>query len=265
MEVLPFLLVGLLALGGFLATVRRRRRLDHALQRLVLRDPDLEPTATPLGLDRATLAARCATLPQGDRHAGLEHGVEGPVRALVAGREHRLDCAAFRWWWEQRQHNPRHGHRFRRRITTAAVVRLPARVPTTIRVRPESVLGRLGVTRGGRQLESSEFNRRFRVECADDRLAVMLLDADLQATLLEHYAGRSVELVDDLLVLEGSPSHRDDSLAGVVGELPAVRQDVVRLVAAVPDQLWRQFGGTPWTPEMPGRPDVAPAREPRHG
>jgi hypothetical protein len=31
----------------------------------------------------------------------------------------------------------------------------------------------------------------------------------------------------------------------VVGELPAVRQDAARLLAAVPVQLWRQLGVRP--------------------
>ncbi len=241
MDLVPFLLVGLLAIGGLVATHLHRRRKHEAFNRLVSRDPALTPTAAPLGWDRHRLSATCASLPEGDRHYGLEYGVEGPVRATTAGEDVQLDCAAFRWRWEQRRQNRQHGHRYQTHRTTVAMVRLPVFAPTPVRIRPESVLGRLGVTRGGRQLESSEFNRSFRVESGDDWLAVMLLDADLQATLLEAYRGRSIELVGDLLLLEGEPSHRDGSLPGAIGALPAVRQDIARLVAAVPAQVWRQL------------------------
>ena len=241
-ELVPFLLVGLLAIGGLVVSHLHRRRKEESFNRLVTRDPGLTPTAAPLGWDRHRLLATCASLPEGDRHCGLEYGVEGPVRTTIAGADEQLDCAAFRWWWEQRRQNQQHGHRYQTRRTTVAMVRLPVVTPTPVRIRPESVLGRLGVTRGGRQLESSEFNRAFRVESGDDRLAVMLLDAELQATLLEGYRGRSIELVGDLLLLEGEPSHRDGSLLGAIGQLPAVRQDIARLAAAVPAQVWRQLG-----------------------
>ncbi len=243
MGLLPFLLVGLLAVVGLLGIHLHRQRRQRAWDRLVTRDPALEPTAAPLGWDRHRLQATCASLPEGDRRYGLELGVEGPVTTTVSGQRAVLPCAAFRWWYEQRRHDQQHSHRYRTRRTTVAIARLPAAVPTPVRIGPESVLGRLGVTRGGRQLESSEFNRRFRVECPDDRFAVLLLDADLQATLLDAYQGRSVELIGDLVVLEGTPAHRDGSLGSVVGQLPAVRQDLGRLVAALPSQLWRQLEG----------------------
>ena len=241
MELLPFLLVGLLAIGGLVFNHLQRRRKEEAFGRLIARDRTLTPTASPLGWDRHHLSATCASLPEGDRRWGLEYGVEGPLRTTMAGEDVHLDCSAFRWWWEQRRQNQQHNHRYETQRTIAALVRLPVFAPVPVRIRPESVLGRLGITRGGRQLESSEFNRAFRVESGDDRLAVMLLDADLQATLLEAYRGRSIELVGDLLLLEGEPSHRDDSLPGAIGQLPAVRQDIGRLVAAVPAQVWRHL------------------------
>jgi hypothetical protein len=261
-EVVTFALVGLLALGGFLATWVRRRRKQEAFQRLLRRHRTLEPTATPLGLDPRALERRCRSLPRGDRRFGLEHGVQGPLPSPLTGWDTDLDCAAFRWWWERRRsggQQAEHSHRYRRLATTVALVRLPTPVPTPLRLRPESVLGRLGVTRGGRQVESSEFNRRFRVECADDHLALAFLDARMQSLLVEEFAGRGVELVDDLLVLEGAPSHRDASLAGVIGDLPAVRQDAGRLLGAVPGQLWRRLG------ESPAADPVAGSGERPHG
>ena len=240
-ELLPYLALGLVAVAGAVATHLYRRRKEEALGRLLARDRSLQLTASPLGWDRHRLQATCATLPQGDRRYGLEFGVEGPLATTVAGERTQLPCAAFRWWWEERSRGQQHGQRHQLRRTTVCLTRLPAGVAAPVVIRPESALGRLGVARRGRQLESSEFNRRFRVECADDRFAMLLLDADLQATLLEGFTGRSIELVGDLLVVAGTPDHRDGSLTGVVGELPAVRQDLARLVAALPDQLWRHL------------------------
>lgn len=261
----PFLLVGVLALGGLLATRLRQRRRQQAFARLLQRDPSLEPTPTPLGLDHHDLVDRCGSLPRGDRRYGLEHAVQGPMPASVGGREEELEVAAFRWWWEQRRRGrqqAQHSHRYQRQHTTVALVRLPAAVPSPLRLRPESALGRLGMTRAGRQVESDEFNRRFRVESADDRLAVMLLDAGMQALLPEEFAGRSVELVDDLLVLAGEPAHRDASLPGVIGQLPAARQDARRLLGAVPDQVWRQLrlaGSAGPVPRTRSGPHARPA------
>jgi len=104
------------------------------------------------------------------------------------------------------------------------------------------VFGRVGLSRRDHQLESSEFNRRFRVRCADRMLTVHLLDARMQELLTTAFDRRSVELTGDVLLLAGRPSHRDPSLHGVIGELPAVRQDAVRLLAAVPAQFWRAVG-----------------------
>jgi hypothetical protein len=123
-----------------------------------------------------------------------------------------------------------------------ALVRLPTPVQQHVLLRPETVLGRVGLGRGGHQLESSEFNRRFRVECGDRTLTLHLLDARMQELLAVHYPGRSVEFRGDLLALVGRPTHRDTSLEGTIGELPAVRQDAARLLAAVPPSFWRAVG-----------------------
>src|SRR5690606_14705899 len=92
---------------------------------------------------------------------------------------------------------------------------------------------------GDQQLESEEFNRRFRVEGSDERLTLRFLDAAMQHRLLTRAVGRSIHLQGDLLVLGGSPDHRDGSLPGVIGELPATLQDLTGLLRAVPSQLWR--------------------------
>jgi hypothetical protein len=226
------------------ANHRKHVRKRESLQRLLDRDPDLRRTETPCGLDVATLPS-FAGIPRGDRRRGIRYGVEGPSSMQPGGQPTRLPCAAFQWWWEERQTTQtQQGTQtsYSERRTTVAIVRLPTPVPDRIVLRPESVLGRVGLTRGGQQVESSEFNRRFRVECQDRTLSLHLLDARMQELLLTAFAGRSVELRGDLLVLVGRPDHRDASLEGVVGELPAVRQDAARLVGAIPPPFWRAVG-----------------------
>lgn len=250
---LPFgvlLALGVLAAGGYgtYHTVRRRRKRDD-LERLIARDPRLRRTVIPAGLRPDQLAWWCRGLPAGDRRQGLEYGVEGP---MVSGLDDPLpaevDVAAFRWWWEERQRsrNRRTGMtstRYSKRTLPAAVIKLPFHVDRRVLIRPESVLGRVGITRGGRQLESSEFNRRFRVEAMDERLPLHLLDANLQQLLVERFQGRTIEIFGELLLVAGSPDHRDETLTGVVGELPAMREDALRILREIPPAFWRTVLG----------------------
>lgn len=118
-------------------------------------------------------------------------------------------------------------------------MRLPVHVPSGVLLRPESVFGRAGLTRGGQQLESSEFNRRFRVDAGNPTLTVHLLDVTVQEVLARDFDGRSVELQGDLLVVAGRPTERDPGLTGFVGELPGLRRDSQRLVEAVQPAFWR--------------------------
>jgi hypothetical protein len=245
---LGVLLVVLFVIGAIAVAVAQWRRLQRKradLGRLLERD-GLRPTSAPCGLSADQLAGAFVATPRGDRRYGTEYGVAGPLAVSAGGRDLELDCASFRWWSEVRRttHNQNGGTstRYDKQRECVTLVRLPVAVPDRLVVRPESVLGRVGITRGGHQLESSEFNRRFRVEARDRTLTVHLLDANLQRLLTEEFAGRSIEVVGDLLVLGGRPTHRDGSLTGFIGEIPAMRQDVRRLLSAVPPAFWRQVG-----------------------
>jgi hypothetical protein len=267
----PAAFVGVLALivlvGGAIAVAayQRQQRKQADLARLLARDETLTLTSTPCGLSAAQLAGMFAATPRGDRRYGLRYGVTGPLEVTVAGATRTVECACFQWHWEERRTTSDSNGtrtRYETKRAVAAVLRLPVAVPTPIRIGPESIFGRLGLTRGGHQLESSEFNRRFRVEGPDRALTVQLLDAGLQQRLLEEYPGRSVEVTGDLLALGGTPAHRDATLTGVIGELPAVRQDVRRLVERVPEQFWRAIGAhraPPSAPPTPSAPDAPPA------
>jgi hypothetical protein len=238
--------IGIALVGSLLYDHRRKRRKREALGRLVHRDPSLMLTVTPGGWDADAMALAFSSCPRGDRHRGIRYGVEGRVDLEVDGREHRPTCAAFQWFWEERR-TQRTGSgpgastrsRYEERKATIAMIELPVPVLRKVVIEPENVLGRVGVTRGGVLVESDAFNRRFRVECRERNLAVQLLDAGMQELLINAFAGRTIELHQGVLLLRGSPSHRDDSLTGIVGELPAVRQDVQRLLRAIPPQFWR--------------------------
>jgi hypothetical protein len=236
------LLVGLVAVAVWYAGHVDRRRLDASMQRLLERERGMARTAMPCGLTPAQLADSFKATPRGDRRYGLRYGITAPLTVTVDGEEVDAECASFQWWSEdERTETSSNGSRttYAEQRTPVTVLRLPITVPTRISLTPESLLGRVGLTRGGQQLESSEFNRRFRVDARDRTLSVQLLDARLQTRLTEEFQGRSVEVMGDLLVLGGRPSHSDGSLHGVIGELPAMRQDVKRLLDAVPPQFWR--------------------------
>jgi hypothetical protein len=246
---IPFvavLVVGLLIAGGIAyAAYRRHRGSEESLQRFLARDPRLQRTLTPCGLGPDSLADTYEATPRGDRRYGVRYGVAGPLVVPVAGDDVDVECASFQWWHERRRTtSDKNGTRthYERQTTPVTMLRLPVHVPTRVRLSPESMLGRVGLTHGDHQLESSEFNRRFKVEARDRLLVVQLLDAGLQQRLTEDFQGRSIEVAGDLLVLGGRPEHRDASLTGVVGHLPAMRQDVRRLLDAVPAQFWRAVG-----------------------
>jgi hypothetical protein len=256
---LPVVLVILAVAGGVAWLVhnhRRKQAKEASLDRLVARHPGWTRVDAPCGVAAGALAGRTAATPRGDRRNGVRWGVGGPLTLPVGGRDAVCEASFFQWWSEQR-HTSRSSNgssttSYRELRETVGMVRLPV-VSPTVTIGSESVLGRFGLTRGGEQVESSEFNRRFRVDGDDRTLTVQLLDANLQQELLERFQGRSIDLVGDLLVLGGEPSHRDDSLTGVVGRFPAVRQDLERLVRHVPPQFWRAIGADLADPS--GSPD----------
>lgn len=242
------LALGVVAAGGGLYSYLRNRKKREDLERLIARDPRLQRTVIPCGLRPDQLAWWCQGLPKGDRNLGLEFGVEGPMNVdLGPGLPQETTVAAFRYWYEtrHRNRNPKSGVRtttYTKQHVPAAVVALPVTLDRRVMITPESVLGRAGLTRGGHQVESSEFNRRFRVEAMDQELSLYLLDAGFQQLLVESYTGRTIELFGELLLVAGQPSHRDESLTGVIGELPAMRQDAHRILQAIPAAFWRYVG-----------------------
>ena len=86
------------------------------------------PTDTPLGLSSADLV-RFHMLPRGDRRYGVAWGMEGLTEIRLAGAPVTVVCAAFQWWWEDRQtQTDSQGNTrttYSRRARLAALVHLP--------------------------------------------------------------------------------------------------------------------------------------------
>jgi hypothetical protein len=119
-----------------------------------------------------------------------------------------------------------------------AVVDLPSWLPS-LRLGPEGVLSRIGSAIGFRdiELESAEFNRRFRVN-ADDRAHAFDL---LHPTAIAYLMAQPLdtwELAGGRLLVARSGRWDPDDYARV--------HDLVRgFVELVPDYVWRKHGATP--------------------
>lgn len=267
---LVLVVVAAVLLVAWVLKERHRRRLQAALARFVDRHEGWHRQAWPCGVQPQLLVGRFASMPRGDRRYGVEHAVGGPLELEVDGRPTTCQVACFQWFHEQRRRS-RNGRgatstTYERRRELVVLCQLPLHTHRSVSIGPESILGRIGLTRGGEQLESDAFNRRFRVEGRDRELVVRLLDAQLQELLVTAYTGRSIEFSDDLLALAGQPSHQDPSLTGVVRAYPAIVQDLTRLVRGIPHSFWRamrpsdQDAMPPHDPSdnWPGTPDHAP-------
>ncbi len=264
----PWLMVGLF--GVVLAiswSIQRhqRRALRDALNRFVERHEGWHLQAWPCGVHADQLVGRFEATTRGDRRYGVESAVGGPIDMDIAGTTVRCQVACFVWFHERRRTQRSRGrhvrHTYERRTELIAMCQLPVHTHRAVSIRPESVLGRVGLTRGGQQLESEAFNRRFRVEGRDRALVVTLLDAGLQELLTAGYAERGIELSDDLLVLSGQPTHRDRSLAGIAQAYPAIVQDLTRLIRGIPPPFWRALGFE--RPSVGVEPPAPPSSEDR--
>lgn len=237
------LVVGVAVSIGVVFRERHRRQLRDSLQRFIARHEGWHLQAWPCGFRPEFLVGRFAATPRGDRRYGVEHAVGGPLELDVDGHPTTCQVSCFQWFHERRRRSRNNRGvtttSYERRRELVVLCQLPLHTHRSVSIGPESVLGRIGLTRGGAQLESESFNRRFRVEGRDRELVVRLLDAELQELLLASYTGRTIEFSDDLVALSGAPDHHDGSLTGVVRNYPAVVQDLTRLVRGVPHSFWR--------------------------
>lgn len=268
--VLVLLAVGAVAVGLVVLSARRRDRVEALYQQVCL-DHGLDPTEVPLGASDAWLS-QFDLLPRGDRDHSAVWGMQGPIELPLGGTELVVACAAFEWWWEDKQTSTdsKGNRRVRwvRRSCLSALVRLPAPyVMPRVRVEREGMFARFGLGgRGDFQVESEEFNRRYDVRVRDPQAAIRLFDADFQHEMLGRFDGTAFELAGDLaLVVTDAPTGLGlalgsgprrggpGGLAGlfsragdrirtdpaIVQALPTMRMRAEALLRAMPDGWWR--------------------------
>ena len=114
---------------------------------------------------------------------------------------------------------------------------LPATVPT-FEMTPEGFLGRVGTLLGRQdiELESEDFNRRFRVRCDDAKLAYDLLPPRTMETLLARPALH--------VRLRGADALCWESGAHSPAELLARLDTLAALLDGVPDWVWSDLRGS---------------------
>jgi hypothetical protein len=114
---------------------------------------------------------------------------------------------------------------------------LPAPVPG-FELTPEGFLGRVGTMLGVQdiELESEDFNRRFRVRCSDAKLAYDLLPPRTMEALLARPALH--------VRLQGADALCWESGKHGPAEILARLDTLATLIDGVPDYVWSDLGGT---------------------
>jgi hypothetical protein len=117
------------------------------------------------------------------------------VELVLSGTHDRIPMRLFDYWYydetsDGRGNRSRQYHRF-----TCALATIPAACPR-FQLGHENFLTRLGDHLGLNdiELEYDEFNRAFRVKCADQKFAFSLLDAQMMEWLLGESSFVTVEI-----------------------------------------------------------------------
>jgi len=136
-------------------------------------------------------ADRIVSMPFGLFSKGDGRGVE----CILSGTHDSLPMRLFDYWYydqtsDARGNRSRQYHRF-----TCALATIPAACPR-FQLGYENFLTRLGDHLGLNdvELEYDDFNRRFRVKCADQKFAFSLLDGQIMEWLLGSASFAAVEI-----------------------------------------------------------------------
>ncbi len=172
-----------------------------------------------------------------DRFDGSPFGRGGSRRAthVLRGSFAGRDAVAFHYRYLTRSHNGQHQTTQTHRFTVVALG-LPAAVPW-LELTAENVLTRLGSALGlaDVELESEDFNRRYRVTADDRRFAYDVLQPRTMEQLL---ASRTANLR-----LCGADALLWDSGFSDPEELPGLLAVLAQVVDGVPSYVWSDRGG----------------------
>jgi hypothetical protein len=186
-----------------------------------------------LAADRGwTFARDNPTLTRRWRQPPFGMGCERRAHNVLTGRWQQRPCVAFDYSFKTKSHDQKSASHHQFAVTAVA---LPAALPA-LSVTRESFFGRLETALGRQdiELESEDFNRRYRVNADDPRFAYAVLTPRTMDTLLQ---GDPVAFR-----IEGSDivSWYEGSLA--VNEIDARLGMLAAVVDGIQPYVWTEFG-----------------------
>jgi hypothetical protein len=126
------------------------------------------------------------------------------VELVISGTHNGLPMRMFDYWYYDDSSNGQGGHSRSYHRFTCGLLTIPAACPP-LRLAHEDFLTRLGEHLGLHdvELEYDDFNRRFRVNCGEQKFAFALLDGQMMQWLLDVGSFQSVEVVGPWVLLAG--------------------------------------------------------------
>lgn len=164
-------------------------------------------------------------------------GSDRKAHNVLTGTYEGLPMAAFDYSYEtyttdSKGHRTTHVHRY-----SVCALRLPSWLPT-VELTPENLFTRVAGTLGlgDVELESEDFNRRFRVSASDPKLAYDVLHPrTMEALLARPAVGLRIGGEDAVVWEDGTHS---------IVEMDQRLETLHLLVAGIPSFVWKDRGGT---------------------
>jgi hypothetical protein len=198
-------------------------------------------------LQRYALASGWTYTPEDDaqcqrwERAPFNAGFDRRARTVLSGRFRNHEMLAFDYSYKTRSTDSRgqvqtQTHRYR-----VCSLALPASLPY-MHVRPENVVTRLGNAMGMHdiELESEDFNRRFRVHADDPKFAYDVLGARTLQKLLT--LPKFEWSIDGATIVSWAPGAND------VPDLLARLTTLTAVVDGIPGFVWHDHGVAPSPP-----------------
>jgi hypothetical protein len=166
-------------------------------------------------------------LPNRWQGAPFGKGYDRRASNVLTGEAGGYPMLAFDYTYKE-DSNDTNGRRTTKHHYAICAVGMPGRLPE-LHVAPEGVFGRLGVMLGMQdiELESEEFNRRYRVRCPDPKLAVDVLTPRTMELLLHYgkvhfrFAGGDAIVYEPGMLNAVDLLNRTGLLGGVLAGVPS--------------------------------------------
>lgn len=254
------IVAGILILVGIWSKRRRAAERGRAYEVAGAEAGDWEPTIEPLGLTTADLEVYPFTT-AGSGERGVEFGLEGQLDVQRADGVTTVPAATFVWHHQTYGTGETRSTRPTDHRTVVGLARLPVAAPEHVLIEPQNAIRRrLGLSTGEVRLGSEAFQRSFVVTTRDAATAQLLIDPAFEQLLLDRFAGRTIMVSLDRLVLPADPDTRDPQTPGPPGLFPGLRDDLTALVDAIPAAYWQREG--PAAPAQQPPPPASPSPPP---